>query len=582
MKNTVLSLFIIISASLNAQELVVDWASPFKKPLNGGTAQTQDYVIDQSKNSYCSGTFRGAIDFDPSSDTYILTNDDDNDSDLFLVKLDVNGQLVWAVQFDSYEVTIAGWYNNKISLALDADGNIILASVFDGPFDADPGPEEYIIDSGEFPNPGVVKFDPDGNFLWASQIDSEGGPCGMEDVIVDQMNHIVLSGYFEDNADFDPGVEVFNITATASDSKEAFIWELDENGNFVGAMAYGGGDIYISHIIENANGDVHFLGTYSGNPDFDPSDAIFNAPPEPFPYNFFLSKFDNSGTFLWSKTIMSEDWSGISNVQIDQNGDFLFAGYFSDSLSMQSDTLLLVENGFPSSSDIFLSKYSAEGDFMWVQRFGSDYNYDWVYDLKLDDQDNIFITGYFAGTIDFDKGPSLYYLESYESSADIFIGKFDSDAQLIYAYGFGAEYFDTGFRVETDNEGGLYMYAQYWGYVDFDPNLSEYILQTSAVNSSPCVVKFSEVANNIVPIDEKILYSAYPNPSQGKFVVQSSDVNESFELEVQNCIGELVLTKRIVRMNQPIDLSDLESGIYYLKFTNKKNEPGFLRIVINQ
>jgi hypothetical protein len=580
MKNTVLSLFIIVSASLNAQELILDWGSPFKKPLNGGTAHAQEYVLDQSKNSYCTGTFRGAIDFDPSSDTYILTNEDDNDYDIFLVKLDVNGQLVWALQFDSFDVTIVdGWYSTIISLALDADENIILASLFGGPFDVDPGPEEYIIDSGEFPNPSVVKFDPDGNLLWVSQIDTEGDGSGMYNMIVDQMNHIVLSGFFADSADFNPDSEVFNITA--SNYRETFIWELDENGNFVDAMAYGGSNIDILHIIENANGDVHFIGTYSGNPDFDPSDAVFNVPPEPFTYNFFLSKFDNTGTFLWSKTIMSHDLSGIANVQIDQNGDFLFAGSFSDSLSMQSDTLLLVENGFPSFSDIFLSKYSAEGDFMWVQRFGSDYNYDWVYDLKLDDQDNIFITGFFAGTIDLDKGPSSYYLESFESSEDIFIGKFDSDAQLIYAYAFGAEYFDTGYRVEVDNVGGLYMYAQYWGYVDFDPNLGEYIIQTSAVSSAPCVVKFSEVANSIVPFDEKIPYSAYPNPSLGKFVVQSSDVNESVELEVQNCMGELVLTKRIVRMNEPIDLSELESGIYYLKFTNRKNELNFLRIVLN-
>jgi len=75
---------------------------------------------------------------------------------------------------------------------------------------------------------------------------------------------------------------------------------------------------------------------------------------------------------------------------------------------------------------------------------------------------NVYITGYFLGTIDFDPGTSVYNLNS-SGHIDIFVAKYNANGQLEWAYSFGdpnnIESYpgDFGTGITTDTSGNVYI-----------------------------------------------------------------------------------------------------------------------------
>ena len=69
-------------------------------------------------------------------------------------------------------------------------------------------------------------------------------------------------------------------------------------------------------------------------------------------------------------------------------------------------------------SDIFVLKLNSVGNFLWARAMGGT-TFDTGKDIALDASDNVYTTGLFAGTADFDPGESVENLAS-AGSNDIF------------------------------------------------------------------------------------------------------------------------------------------------------------------
>ena len=64
----------------------------------------------------------------------------------------------------------------------------------------------------------------------------------------------------------------------------------------------------------------------------------------------------------------------------------------------------------------------------------------------------------------------------------------------------------------------------------------------------------------------------YPNPSNGLFTINLSDIKDSkVKLEVYNLIGEKVWENNFNKENTTINLSQLSKGIYYLSVKSSNN-----------
>ena len=174
-----------------------------------------------------------------------------------------------------------------------------------------------------------------------------------------------------------------------------------------------------------------------------------------------------------------------------------FAGTNVDFDPSPTGTFLLSTVG---SSDAFMAKYNATGQFIWAFRFGGT-SRDEVYGLHVDQNNNaVYITGYFRGSnIDFDPGPGVANLTSNGDAGsdpgyggDIFVAKYTMNGQYQWAINAGGvELYDNGLAVETDAAGNLYVGGYFTHTVDFDPSPSSATILNSATGGSIFLAKYT-------------------------------------------------------------------------------------------
>jgi len=118
------------------------------------------------------------------------------------------------------------------------------------------------------------------------------------------------------------------------------------------------------------------------------------------------------------------------------------------------------------AEDIFVAKFNANGNHRWSRRFG-DASSQKLRGVAFDHRGNVLITGGFMGTIDFGGGP-LTSAGSY----DIYLAMFDSDGSYCFGQRFGDAGTQEAFGVAS---GGfkhcIVITGTFWGSVDFQGDL---------------------------------------------------------------------------------------------------------------
>lgn len=90
--------------------------------------------------------------------------------------------------------------------------------------------------------------------------------------------------------------------------------------------------------------------------------------------------------------------------------------------------------------------------------------------IAVDTWGNVFTTGTFDDTTDFDPGPGTLYLTP-NGATDIYIQKLNASGDLIWVRSFGGSSLsgDTGLGLTTDAQGSVYCTGFFFGSGDFDP-----------------------------------------------------------------------------------------------------------------
>ncbi len=441
-------------------------------------------ITDVSGNVYATGQFNGIVDFDPGPGVSNLTSPL-GDYDIFVSKLDANGNFVWAKQIGG-----ASDQDFGNSLAVDGSGNVYIAGEFRDMVDFDPGTGVFNLSSAGNNNTFVCKLDANGNFIWARQM---GGPSGddISSIVLDASANVHITGRFRDVADFDPGPGVFTLTSAPLNSYDIFVCKLDANGNFIWAKQMGGPDNDDSHSIAiDASGNVFTTGSFELTADFDPGPGIFNITAATGFTDIFVSKLDALGNFVWAKAISGTGSNKGRSVTTDASGNVFTTGQF-DGLA-DFDPGSGIFNLIPASEDIFVSKLDASGNFVWAKQIGGASS-DVAYSITVDALGNVYTTGAFAATADFDPGAGTFNLTSSGSGGtDIFVSKLDAGGNFVWAIGMGgSSTFDSGFSVAIDASYNLIVAGGFGGTVDFDPNAGTSNL-TSITSNDLFIVKLRQ------------------------------------------------------------------------------------------
>jgi gliding motility-associated-like protein len=478
----VIILFSFLNNSLFAQDTWLKWAKQFKGGETGNFDRGHGIGVDANGNVYSAGIFTGTVDFDPGPGTFNLTASGGSNNDVYISKLDVFGNFLWAKQITGTATTV-----NTKSLALDKDFNVYVSGNFLMTADFDPGPNTFNLTANGSADAFVLKLTTNGAFVWAKQMGGLLTNTFSNSTATDSFGNIYFTGSYVGSVDFDPGPGIYTMTSIAGIGGDVFVCKLDTDGNFVWAGSMGGNQGDVGYGISvDAFDNMYVTGGYRNIADFDPGPAVFNQVALGLDDTFIL-KLDAAGNFVWVKSVggFNLDWA--YKAIADVSGNVYITGFYT--VTADFDPGPAVYNLTTSGADgIFVLKLNIVGNFVWAKTMGGVINNNWGMDLALDATGNIYTTGFFIGPGDFDPGPGVFILNS--DIVDIFISKLDNNGNFVWAKSMGAGDQDQGLSIAVDAFKNIYTTGHFGFTVDFDPEASTYFLTADV--SDPYVQKLAQ------------------------------------------------------------------------------------------
>lgn len=561
MKKLLLTVNILFTGILlNAQGPSFQWA----KNLPGQNG-TKSVAVDASGNVYSIGISYGG-DFDPSSSTYTLPT---IYGGTYVSKLDASGNFLWAKQFGGDD------FNSPVtpkSITVDASGNIYITGYFHGAPDFDPSSATFSITTTVFEDVFIVKLDASGNFVFAKSI---GGANidQAEGIKVDASGNIYTTGKYRNVADFDPGIGTYTLNTIAS-SFDVFVSKLDASGNFVWAKNFsGGGDETTAALTLDATGNVYVAGGFLNKVDFDPSVAVYTInPTNSGQVDMFLVKLDGSGNFVWAKNMGGTMDVSATVMAIDATNNLFVGGYFAGiaDFDPNTGTSNLISNG---NSDIFISKYDGSGNYIWAKQIGST-QIDLLFSLALDASNNVYSTGSFMLSVDFDPSASTNTLTAmHTAQSDAFILKLDGVGNFGWARQLGSTNLvgTQGNSIVVDANSNLITGGGFQGPVDFDTEATTYTMTASAGYNF-----VQKMSTGTVGIEDNLnlsLFSIYPNPTHGILNIDlsaSAEMAENTTIRITNALGQIIYSQKIEAAKTAINTSNLNDGVYFVTVVEGK------------
>ncbi|GAB1544688.1 hypothetical protein NUACC21_73640 [Scytonema sp. NUACC21] len=328
--------------------------------------------------------------------------------DALVAKYDNQGNQVFLQQFGtSHPDTIYG-------IGTDNQGNYYVGGITEGNLGGTK--QADIVDTF------VAKYDSNGNQQWIQQI-GENVIFNAFDLAVDKnTGDVVITG-----------VDVRNDIQNTDD---AFVIKFDTNGNKqwqtetgtttsanLGIAAF---DEAYGVTVSN-DGSIYATGWTVGN----------LGGPNQGKYDNWIAKYDNTtGEEQWVRQYGTSDYEWSWDVQTDSQGNLYTTGW----------TLGSLEGENAGSYDAYLTKYDSNGNQLWIKQFGG-VGDDEAFDLFIDENDNIFLTGYTNGN-----------LEGINNGLfDAWVALFDTEGNQQWLQQFGTSDVDQAYGITGDNAGNVFV-----------------------------------------------------------------------------------------------------------------------------
>jgi hypothetical protein len=431
---------------------------------NGINELAQAIVHDAAGNVYITGQFTGVVDFDPGPATQTLSSIPGSSGaptiDAFIAKYDATGNYIWANSIGGSNADVG------YDLRLDASNNIYLTGYFNSvDCDFDPSTATQTLATAGSNDVFLAKYDASGNYLFAINFGGTADDHGVS-VTVDAGGNAYVGGYINGTADFDPSPST--ATFTSAGSLDGFFAKYTSTGTYVLAGLIGGpnGD-QVTAIETDASNNIYLSGYFTGTADFDPSAAV-SASTSAGSQDVFFGKYSNTGALIFAKAIGGTSTDMSNDMAIDASGNFYLAGVFGNNNTDFDPGAGVWNLGYAGGgADIFFAKYDATGNYVYAKNI-SGTSSESPANIVLDATGNVYLTGYFNGTVDADPGFSVMNLVS-NGNTDIFLASYDVSGNYLYAYGLGGVAADLGNGITVDAGGSVYIAGYFNTTVDFDP-----------------------------------------------------------------------------------------------------------------
>ncbi|WP_295801701.1 gliding motility-associated C-terminal domain-containing protein [Mucilaginibacter sp.] len=479
------ALFILAHCYCNAQSFKPNWVND----LRGASVYcvVTDLTVDKQNNVYVTGWFQGTYDFDPSAGVKNLTSVGQYDT--FIAKYKQDGTLVWVKSIGGSGV------DQPNSIAIDKNGNIsITGSSYSATLDADPGPGVYMLTKpSEDPQTSfgfLIHLGNNGEFLWA-----QSGVERFARAASDSQGNVIATSFFNSP------VTIGDSTYTPSPvGYSSLIVKYGPGGNVlwdISLTARNGVTLILDGKVDKLD-NIIITGDFTDEVNFNPLGVSHSLVPDNANAEF-VAKYTPSGVLIWVNGInqVSAINVGSTSIGVDQQNNIYFNAPFYNLIVFGTDTLKA--NGI--DDNICIAKYSPAGVLQFAKSIGGTDYIDYGSKFAFDKNNNIYLSGYFKGTVNFNTNASNAKNVSSHGPLDFYLAEYDPNGNYVYAFSGGStgcQSYSQAIAVDSDNNvniGGAFCSA-----VNFDPSGCSPQSLTAASGSDGFIAQYAStaIANNVI------------------------------------------------------------------------------------
>jgi hypothetical protein len=226
--------------------------------------------------------------------------------------------------------------------------------------------------------------------------------------------------------------------------------------------------ILVKSIVTDTDGNVYTAGTFTGVVDFNP-DAGINSLTSLTNSSAFISKLDSNGNFIWVKKIGGSFITTLNGMAISSAGDLYLTGSFYGTTDFNPSIIATNNVTSVGGADIYILKLSSAGAFVWVRAIGDNGN-DVGTSIKMSDANEIYVTGDFEQTVDFNFGAGTTNMTAILD--DAFVLKVDASGNFMWAKKLGGSGYEEPIALSVDHAGNVYTIGSFDANIDLNPSAS--------------------------------------------------------------------------------------------------------------
>lgn len=299
---------------------------------------------------------------------------------------------------------------------------------------------------------------------------------------------------------------------------------------------------YANEIRFDNNGNSIVCGIFHGTIHLDPNNSSTTLTSSGS-HDAFFAKYDPNGTFIFQKNITGPSYESIYAMDIDGNGNIFITGTFASTADLDPSNAVASVTSYGNSSDIFIAKYDANGNYKWGKSIGSVGNTDNGLDLCVDNQGSVMVTGHFTGSVTFDPS-NIAANRTALGGMDAFVVKYDSTGNFKWVNTIGsAAHWERGKKIHCDANNNVFVTGEFASVIDIDPS-------AAVMNISPIGGTDGDIFI--------IKYNSTGSPQWAK----SMGVNGQLDIEPSICLHQNSIY--LAGYAQDSMDFDLGTGSYYL------------------
>ena len=505
--------------------------------------------------------------------------------------------------------SVSNDYSNAV--CTDTDGNVYIAGTFQGASITFGG---YVLQntSEGFLDFFVVKYDPQGNVIWAV---SDGGTEAdyAYGICVDPLGNVFVTGYFNSPSLALGSSTLVNIS-TSANAPDVFVAKYDPSGNALwgrsGDAGVTNGYAYAYGIGSDASGNVYITGIMGYNSGISFGSHTFQSYGG---FDMFLVKYDTDGNVLWANHMGGSEYDLSRAIHVDPEGNAYITGSFQNTADFGDVTLVSTSL---TNDDIFVAKYDSDGAITWANYALVPYvgNYASGTGIAADPDGGVYLTGYFQYSLSFgndtigNAGNEGLFLAKYDSVGnplwgrspggtgndsgsgvcvdpygnvlltgyfgssflnfgghpvlnsnpgfnDAFVARYDPDGNALGAIGIGGPDHEYGMAVATSPEGDVYCTGYFGSYsLDFSGTVI-----TNEGSYDTFLAKMSyDALNSVETAEANVDVQLYPNPAHDQIHVLSEGRSQ---IRIFDVASRKVLEQQFTNTTT-IEVSAMPAGLY--------------------